>query len=101
MSARCYTCKTDISERKIDGKQAIFCEAHENARSNLAAGVLVNGGIERKGVYKREVDKGVKGRDLLQPFTEDGKYNKDFFHHHGDKAFTNPLDKERIKRELG
>ena len=98
----CFNCREDISDRKIDGKQAILCEKCEKARaSTIVRGVAINGAIARSDFYKKDVDKGVKGRDLLQPFNKDGKYNKEFFHHWGDKAFTTAGDKERIKRELG
>lgn len=96
---RCYVCRKDISERQIDGKKAIFCEQHES--TEIGAGALVNDGIARKDWYKKDVDKGVKGKDLIQPFLPDGSLNKDFFHHHGDKAFTTERDKARIKKELG
>lgn len=52
--------------------------------------------------YKKEVAKGVRGKDLIQPFRPDGKLNPDFFEHHGDKAFEKyPEQKRRIKDELG
>lgn len=97
---KCFVCRKDISRRKIEGKQAIFCEEHKGSAGS--AGLAINDAIARKDWYKKDVDKGVKGKDLIQPFTTDGKYNKEFFHYHGDKAFEKyPEQKAEIKKELG
>ncbi len=60
----------------------------------------VSESLGRAKFYKKEIEKGVFGKDLIQPLDEKGKPNPEFVEHYGVANFT-PEQKEHIRDKMG
>lgn len=61
---------------------------------------MVNETIAKQRLYKKEIEKGVYARDLIQPLDEKGDPNPDFVEHYGIANYT-PEQKEKIRDTMG
>lgn len=61
---------------------------------------VLNEMMQRQLFYKREIDKGVFGRDLIQPLNSDGSPNLEFVEHYGVANYDSE-QKEFIRDKMG
>ncbi len=61
---------------------------------------ILNPAMARSRAYKKEIEDGVYGRDLIQPLNSDGSPNMDFVEHYGTREFSNE-QREHIKDKYG
>lgn len=60
----------------------------------------LNKSYMRERAYRKEIEKGVYGRDLIQPLDEKGLPNPDFVEHYGISNYT-PEHKKYIRDKMG
>lgn len=60
----------------------------------------MNEAAARDSFYKKQIEKGVYGRDLIQPLDERGNPNPDFVEHYGVANYS-PEQKEYIRDKMG
>lgn len=65
-----------------------------------SSGGQLNNAMAMSRFYKKELEPGVRGADLIQPLTSEGKPNYDFVERYGTKNFT-PEHKEYIRDKFG
>ena len=73
---------------------------HGRVIAGTPASFSINEAVGRSRFYKRTVDRGVKGKDLIQPYLSDGKPNPDFIEHYGTKEYPKET-KEYIEDRYG
>lgn len=78
-----------VVQRKIVGK---------GAEGNVST--TMNETIARQQFHKKEIEKGVYGRDLIQPLNSDGTPNLEFVEHYGIANYDSQ-QKEYIRDKMG
>lgn len=67
---------------------------------DIMVGEKMNESIARTRAYNAQIDRGVYGRDLIQPLDEKGNPNPDFVERYGVANYTE-AHKEYIKQKMG
>jgi hypothetical protein len=98
------SCKKPFEKKEVnDYGRCGPCEATHKAWREGKRGLrdtTLNQALQRRAIYKKEIDSGVKGRDLIQPYNNDGSPSYDFLETYGDKAFDGK-EKEKIHDKYG
>lgn len=89
----CYSCRAKTSGQSIYCKKCMALPLRTGGR-------LINETITRRNWQKSEVAKGVRGRDLIQPFDEKGLPNPEFIEHYGITNYQ-PEQKTFIREKMG
>ncbi len=77
------------------------CQECFDIRSGVCSGTTtINESVARGRFYKKELDDGVRGADIIQPLDERGKPNQEFVEHYGVANYT-PEHKEYIRDKFG
>ncbi len=96
----CFWCR-----RRISSSAALYCKEHakrvaQGENPYKGRDSVVNESVARSRFFRTAIDKGVTGKDLIQPLNREGNPNYDFVEHYGTKSYT-PSDREWIKKHYG